>query len=118
MSKKISDYQQLAKENPNINVNLLMSTALADADKKEAGKSYRWPYLISLGLPPFGLIYAVKYYFSGDESDKTAAYICAGLTVISILLFYALGKAVFSSSGASLDQIQQIKPGDIQQLTQ
>lgn len=118
LSKKIEDFQALARENPNVNVNLLMASALSEENQKlSEKKSYRWAYLVSLGVPPFGLIYAAKYYLSGDEQDKTAAHICVGLTLVSVLLFYGLTKAIFSSSGASLDQIQQIKPSDIQQLT-
>ena len=117
LSKKVEMYKDLVKENPNINVGLLMSSALTN-EKSEEKKSYRWPYLISLGIPPLGLIYTVKYYLTGDDQDKNAANICIILTVVSLLLVYAFGKVLFSSSGTSLDQIQQIKPSDINQLLQ
>jgi hypothetical protein len=119
LSKKFTDYQNLAKENPNVDVGLLMSAALSNENTKlQEGKSYRWPYLISLGLPPFGLLYAVKYYLNGDEQDKTAANICLGLTVVSLILVYAFSKILFSSAGVTPEQIQQIKPSDINQLLQ
>lgn len=119
LSKKFETYQQLAKENPNVDINLLMSSALANEDAKaKTGKSYRWPYLIALGVPPLGLVFAVKYYLSGEEDDKNAANICVALTVISLLLFFALGKIMFSSSGTSLQQVEQIKPSDAIQLLQ
>ena len=117
LSKKVEMYRDLAKENPNVNVGLLMSSALA-SEKSQEKKSYRWPYLISLGIPPLGLIYTVKYYLTGDDQDKNAANICIILTVVSLLLVYAFGKILFSSSGTSLDQIQQIKPSDINQILQ
>jgi hypothetical protein len=85
---------------------------------KLSDKQKRWAYLISLGAPPFGLIFAVKFYLSGKEDGEQAAWICGALTAVSILLFVLLGKVILSSSGTSLKQIEQIKPADIQQLTQ
>ncbi len=119
LENKIQTFRELGKENPNINVNLLMMNALeTESENKSSAKSYKWPYLISLGLPPFGLIYAVKYYFSENENDQQAAKICLLLTVISIVLVFAFGKAMLSGSGTSLQQIEQIQPSDIQQLNQ
>ena len=118
LTKKIDTYQQLAKENPNVDVNMLMASALIqESQKTRANKSRKWPYLISLGLPPFGLLFALKYYLSGDEDDRTAANICVVLTILSVIVFYLFSKALFSGSGASLEQIQQIKPSDILELT-
>ncbi len=119
LEKKIETYQELGKENPNVDVSMLMMNALQnESGNKASSKSYRLPYLVSIGLPPFGLIYAVKYYFSGDENDKQAAKICLLLTIVSVIVIYISGKLIFSSSGTSLQQIEQIKPQDIQQLGQ
>lgn len=119
LEQKIETYSELGKENPNVNVNLLMMNALqSESHNKASFKSYRMAYIISLGLPPFGFIYAAKYYFSDDEHDKQAAKICVLLTIVSVIVVYIFGKIIFSSSGTSLQQIEQIKPQDIQQLTQ
>ncbi len=119
LEKKIETYSELGKENPNVDVSMLMMNALQNEGRKGgSSKSYRTAYLVSIGLPPFGLIYALKYYFSDDENDKQAALICVLLTVISIIVFFALSKLIFSSSGTSFQQIEQISPKDIQQLTQ
>lgn len=119
MEQKIETYRELGKENPNVDVSMLMMNALQnESGNKASSKSYRMAYLISLGLPPFGLLYAVKYYFGDDENDKQAAKICILLTIISVIVFFAFSKLIFSSSGTSLQQIQQIKPQDIYQLGQ
>jgi hypothetical protein len=119
LEKNIETYKEVARENPGVDVNLLMVNALETESKKHtAGKSYKWAYVVALGLPPFGLIYTVKYYINGDEEDKYAGKVCALLTVVSILLVLALGKVFFSSAGVSPTQIEQIKPADIQQLYQ
>ncbi len=119
LEQKIETYSELGKENPNVDVNLLMMNALQnESGNKASSKSYRMAYIISLGLPPFGLIYAVKYYFSDDENDKQAAKICVLLTIVSVIVVYIFGKLIFSSSGTSLQQIEQIKPQDIYQLGQ
>ncbi len=119
LNKKFEDYSALAKENPGIDINLLMSSALVNEDKAlSEKKSYRWQYLISLGLPPFGLFFAIKYYLSGDDQDKMAANICVGLTIVSALMFYGFTKVLFTGSGASLQQAEQINTSDINQILQ
>jgi len=119
LEKKIETYQELGKENPNVDVSMLMMNALQnESSSKSSSKSFRWPYLISIGLPPFGLIFAIKYYFSDDENDKQAAKICLLLTIISVIVVYISTKIIFSSSGTNLQQIEQIKPQDIYQLGQ
>jgi hypothetical protein len=119
LENQIKTFSELGKENPNVDVNMLMMNALQNENaKKTSSKSYRWPYLISIGLPPFGLLFAAKYYWNGDEEDKHAANICVILTILSIVVVYIFGKMMFSTSGTSLEQIQQIKPQDIQQLYQ
>src|SRR6185503_20528372 len=103
LSKKVEEYQKLAKENPNVDVSMLMMNALAQEDSgKTKTKSYRWAYLISAGLPPFGLIYVIMYYFSDNDEDKTAANICLLLTAISLFVFAISLKVLLSGSGASL----------------
>jgi dipeptide/tripeptide permease len=119
LEKNIETYRELGKENPNVDVSMLMVSALQnESGNKASSKSYRMAYLISLGLPLFGLIYAIKYYFSDDESDKQAAKICLLLTIVSVIVIYIFGKLIFSGSNTSLQQIEQIKPQDIQQLGQ
>ena len=118
LAKKLEAYQQAAKENPSIDINMLMANALAqESQKARIAKSYKWPYLVSIGLPPFGLLFTLKYYLTGDEDDKAAGRICALLTIVAVILFYAFSKALLSGSGASIEQIQQIKPQDIMELT-
>ncbi len=119
MEDKIKTFRELSKENPNVNVNLLMMNALeTESEKKTSARSYKWPYLISVGIPPFGLIYVFKYYFSDDENDQRAAKICLLLTIISVIAFFAFSKALFSGSDTSVQQIEQIKLQDIQQINQ
>lgn len=120
LEKQIEQFQEVAKENKNVDVNMLMVNALQNADQaaKKSG-SRKWPYLISIGLPPLGLLFALKYFFFSDEEDATqAGYICIFLTFASLLSVWIFSKLLFSSSGTSLEQIQQIKPSDINQLLQ
>ena len=119
LSEQIKDYQQLGRENPNVDVSLLMMNALENESKNiNPSKSYKWAYTIALGVPPFGLFFAAKYYFNGDEQDRQAAKICVLLTVVALFLIYIFGKLLLSGSGTSVSQIEQIKPSDIQQVLQ
>lgn len=120
INKEIEMYRRAAAENKNIDVASLMMQAL---DKNTANNvipagQKRWAYLISVGLPPFGLIFAAKYYWSGADDGKDAAWICITLTAVGILGMILMFKSLLSGSGASFQQIEQIKPSDIQQLVQ
>lgn len=118
LQKKIELYGELAKENPNVDAGLLMMSALQNEDSRlSQSKSRKWAYIISMSLPPFGLLFALKYYF-GEDEDRQAAFICVLLTVVSVIAFFIFSKILFSSSGADLGQIQQINPADIRQLSQ
>lgn len=120
LEKEVSEYAKLAKENPNIDVTTLMLNALnKEKTNKVSSKAKKWSYFISIGLPPIGLFLAIKYYFFSEEDDATTVgNWCVALTLIAIGLIWLIGSIMLSSSGTSLKQIEQIKPSDIQQLTQ
>lgn len=117
LATKFKEYQELAKTEKNINVEKLMVAALETQNTNlvPAKKKYT-AFIISLAFPPFGLFYALKYYFSPEDDAKRVALICFILTSLSILLMWVILNSLLSSTGGSLNQIQQIKPGDIQQL--
>ncbi len=119
LEEKFSAYQALAKEDKNIDLSSLMLSAIKDQNKNlVSSKQKKWAYLVSVGLPPFGLLFALKFYFGEEEDAKSVANVCVILTVVSVLFLYFMGKTLLSGSGASLEQIQQIKPQDIKQLYQ
>lgn len=116
LEKQFKDFQEVAKENKNVDVAALMVSALqvSDSSKKTSGiGSRRWAYLISLGAPPFGLFFVLKYYFGDDEDGRQAAFICVILTLIGGVLAWVLFSSVLSSSHTSLQQIEQITPSEI-----
>ena len=119
LEKQVEDYSKIAKENPNVDIGLLMASALQNQKSNAVTpKAKRWAYLVSVGLPPFGLLFALRYYFAEQDDAKQVAWVCVILTVVSVFIFWLSAKLFFSGSGASLEQIQQIKPSDIQQLYQ
>ena len=119
LEKKIAEYRALGKENPNVDVNMLMMNALQNQKQNTvSSKAKRWAYLISIGIPPVGLLFAVKYYMGDEDDAKQVAWTCVILTVVSILALWFGTKLLLSGSGTSLEKIQQIKPTDIQQLYQ
>jgi hypothetical protein len=119
LAKKVSLYQEVAKENPNVNVGLLMVNALENQRQNMvSAKGKHWAYLISIGAPPLGLLCALRY-FLGDEDDASqTAWTCVILTALGILMFYVSYKLFFASTNVTPQQIEQIKPSDIMQLTQ
>lgn len=114
-----AEYADLAK-NKNIDAAALMINALQQQDSnKLSPKARRWAYLISLGVPPLGYILALYYFFGKEESDaKTTAYWCVALTTISLVGSIVFFNLILSSSGTSLQQIRDIKPADVMELTQ
>ncbi|MCL5667381.1 MAG: hypothetical protein M1383_06450 [Patescibacteria group bacterium] len=119
IEKQFEEFQRVAKENKNVDVAALMISALSSQNKNlVSSRQKRWAYLVSIGLPPFGLLFALKFYLSDQEDASNVANVCVALTIVSVFFVWLMGKLLFSGSGASLDQLQQIKPQDIQQLVQ
>ena len=119
LEKKIELYQSVAKDSPNVDMGMLMLNALQNEDKNRvSGKWKKWSYVISLTAPPFGLLFALKFFYSSEDDAKDVAWMCVTLTAIGILLFAITMKLLFSSTGANLQQIQQITPQQIQELGQ
>jgi hypothetical protein len=121
LQQEISEYQNLAQENKNIDVTALMLNALnkqTENGNVVSSKAKKWAYWISVSVPPVGLFFAAYYYFSSEDDAKHVANICVILTIVCLAFIWMLGKTILSGSGTSLDQIQQIKPSDIQQLYQ
>src|SRR4051812_39409353 len=103
LEKKISEYQALGKENSNIDVASLMISAL-NSEKKNlvSSKQKKWAYLVSVGVPPFGFFFALKFYFGEEDDAKHVANICIILTCLSVLSFWLISKSLFSSTGTSM----------------
>jgi hypothetical protein len=122
LEKEFNQYSELAKTDKNIDLAGLMMKAMERKDDSVSFKQKKWAYLISFFLPPFGLIFAVRYYFFSDLSDaKKVAWICFILTFASIGLTLLAGMLVFSGlekSGVDFKQIENLKPQDIQDLLQ
>ncbi len=119
LTEEIKKIHELAKENKKIDVASLMINAL---QKHQANllpvNEKRWAYFISLGVPPLGLMFALKFYLSDKDDAKDAAMMCVFLTAVSILFAILFFKVFAGSTGTDLNKIQQIKPQDIQELVQ
>jgi hypothetical protein len=119
LERQFDEYLNLHKENKNVDIAGLMLNALQNQKKNLVSeKQKRWAYLISIGIPPFGFLFALNFYLSDKEDGKSVGNVCIVLTILSVLSFWAISKMLFSGSGTSLNQIQQITPQDIQQLSQ
>jgi hypothetical protein len=119
LTRQIELYKELSEKNKGINLSALMINALQQRqDNKLTTKEKSHAYMVSFMLPPFGLIYVIKFLFSDKGDSKKAALICIILTLLSFILFTVALKAILSGSGVTLNQIEQIKPQDIYQLAQ
>lgn len=118
LEELVNEYATLAKDD-NIDTSALLMNALEQEDQNRIStKTKRWAYLISIGVPPLGLLFAAMFYF-GDKSDgKSTAIACVVLTAVSCLITYVIFQSILSGSGTTVEQIQQIQPTDIYQLSQ
>lgn len=118
-ARKIAQYAELAKEDKKIDASALMISALAQTQQAEIdAKKKRWAYLVSIGAPPFGLIYAAKYYLDGTADGKRTAWICLILTVVSLGSAWLIGRALLSSAGPQLQRIPSIDANEMKDLLQ
>ena len=117
LEKKLEEYRALHAENKQVDLAALAMFELEkQGDFLPSGLKMR-AYIISFLFPPFGLIFAVKFYLSSQSDAKRAAYICIGLTAASIIFGLIILRLIFSSVGSSnLEQIEQINPQDLQDL--
>ncbi len=119
LEKKLEEFQLYARENKKVDLATLAIKALESQTKSlVSGKQKKWAYLVSVGLPPLGLLFALKFYFydQGKDDAKRVALICLILTGASLILFWLTAQLLFSSAGLDMNQIQQINPKDIQDL--
>ncbi|HEX3099438.1 MAG TPA: hypothetical protein VHQ41_00505 [Patescibacteria group bacterium] len=118
LEELVNEYASLAKDDK-IDTTALLINALEQEDQNRIStKTKRWAYLISIGAPPFGLIFVFWFYFSGKSDGKNAAMACLILTIVSSAITVILFKSALSGAGVSTKQLEQIKPADVYQLGQ
>jgi hypothetical protein len=119
LQEELKAYSELAKKDKGIDVASLMMQALekrtVETDEIALNQK-RLGYVVSIGAPPFGLLFAFKFYFSGKSDGKHAAIICVVLTIIAIISVAVIFRTLPSRSGLNAGQLQQINSQDIQQL--
>jgi len=97
LTKEIETYRELAKSDKKIDVAALMINALQKSESNMlTAKEKRWAYLIAIGAPPLGLLFALKFYLSDKDDSKEAALMCVVLTAVSIMILVLFTKLLFS----------------------
>ncbi len=119
LAKEIEQYQEIADQTGGkVDVSALMLDALEKSQNNLiSSKQKHWAYLVSLGLPPLGLIFSLVFWLGGKDDGKRQAIICIILTAISLILAWVTIQAMFSTAGVNYNQLQQA-PAQLQQLLQ
>lgn len=119
IEKKIRTLAEVAKGNKSIDAAKLAIAILDQHDQNLLSvKQKRWAYFLSLGFPPLGFYFAIKFLFSDKEDAHQAAAICALLTTFSIVFTILLVKGLTAGSGLDSSSLQQINPNDIKKLVE
>ncbi len=114
----VKEYAELGKDK-NVDVASLMLDALQKQTQNVVSSgTKRWVYLVAIGIPPLGYLFAVWFFFRDESDAKIVAYVCIALTTLSLVLSIVFFNLILSGSGTSVEQLQQIKPQDVYQLTQ
>ena len=117
MAKELEAYRQLASQDKKIDVASLMINALQKQQTNSLpDKQKRWGYIVSLIAPPFGLVFAVKFFVSGKDDGEQAAWMCVLLTAVSILVAVILGKSLLA--GLSGNNANLLNPSGAGELLQ
>ena len=116
---QIKEIKQLVATGKKVDTTALMMNVLANQRQNPVTtREKRRAYLVSVFLPPFGLLYAFKFYFDARSDARRVALICVILTATVVFFAWLILQALLSGTGVDLQQIEQINPSDIQQLLQ
>lgn len=124
LEEQFLEYKKLAQENDTIDLASLMINALENQNKYVVSpRLKRLAYLISIGFPPLGIFFAIKFYYFDDKDDaRHIGNVCLALTAIVIvfliLFIWITGKIILSGAGVNMDQLQQLNVNDLQDLLQ
>ncbi|MBP9686283.1 MAG: hypothetical protein KBD66_00605 [Candidatus Doudnabacteria bacterium] len=119
LEQQITEIAQLAKENKEVDAAALMLQALQTHERNLLPASQkRLAYVVSLAAPPFGLLFAAKFWFSGADDSEQVAYTCIALTVVALVLVWLFAQSLVSGSGVDRAQLEQLTPQDVLQVVQ
>lgn len=122
--QQMGEYLELAKTNKNIDTAALMINVLEQTRRDEIdAKKKRTAYLVSIGIPPLGFLFALRWYLSGKDDGKRVALTCVILTLISLFIAWGVASLMASSanvsSGGNLDQqLQDVDLNELKELLQ
>lgn len=121
LAEELKAYQNAAKGENKVDLSALMISALERSEQNRLSPSQkRWAYLVSLGMPPLGLLFALKFFLADKDKEdaNSAGWVCVILTAFAIIMMVVFMKAFFSTAGTSVQQIEQINPQQVNQLLQ
>lgn len=93
---RLKEFARMAAEDPKVDKAALAMAALNEAQVADrvAPKKRRTAYFTSFAIPPFGLLFAIYYYFSPKTDGKRVALFCVILTAVSGLLVWGSLKSM------------------------
>lgn len=118
--QQMAEYAKLAKENKGVDAAALMVNALEMAQREEVEhKKKRRAYLVSVALPPLGLLFAAYYFWKGGSSERGVAINCVILTAVSLFIGWGVMQLFASSvTPEQTKQIESLNAADLQRLLQ
>lgn len=120
LESRIAEIAELGKENKNVDVAALLTSALESTDKNMVpASSRRMAYIACLAVPPLGVLIGIKYYWLDEHEDaKQVAAVCILLAIFGFLLFIVFSNLILDSSGLKPEDIEQLNPAEVIQSIQ
>lgn len=110
LEQRIKSIQNIATENPNVDVGSLMMNMLEHQheDNNVSDKDKTKGYLVSFFMPPAALYYFVKFFFGDKDDGRRIGTICLLIAILTTLLSLVGSKLMLNSSGIGSQNVSTL----------
>lgn len=110
LEQRIKSIQNIATENPNVDVGSLMMNMLEHQheDNNVSSKDKSKGYLISFFMPPAAIYYFVKFFFGDKDDGRRIGTICLLIAILTTVLSMAASKLMLNSSGIGNQNVNSL----------
>ncbi|TSA45641.1 hypothetical protein D4R52_01975 [bacterium] len=118
LARQVEEVAKLAKQDKNIDAMAMVEMLMRQHEARYLPvKEKTRAFIFSIVVPPAALYYFFRLYGRDETDARQTAWVCLILGIVSIWLMWWFG-SVFLNSSQQLQEIKNITPDQINQLTQ